>query len=145
MKYASCRVIARTILTAVIVLSVGCEKKVNLASSDNPDDISPPATAGTVEQLQGTSWLFSGLDMVATFSGPTAGAAPAAVEGAEAVAPPMSVTLSNPKNPAESTAAYWRLRPNGVISISFMGNTKAGTWDGTRLILSGEEGTPAKG
>ena len=120
-------------------LLAGCESKVNVAKSDDPDEITPPATAGTVDQLVGTSWAFKGLDMVATFSGPSGAAAPA-VEGAEAMAPPMMVKLSNPANPSESMNAYWRLRANGVISMTIMGTTRAGTWDGNQLVLSGEAG-----
>lgn len=60
-------------LMALLAISViylaGCGSRVNLAASDNPDEITPPAAPGTQEQLLGKTWVFQGLDMTVTFYG----------------------------------------------------------------------------
>ncbi len=136
---------ATALLLSTALLGAGCGNKVNLAKSDNPDDIKPPATAGSPDSLMDTSWLFENLDMVVTFRGDTVEGAAPLVEGAAPVVSTMKAVLSNPQDPTQSLVGYWRLRPDGVISITTMGNTKAGTWDGERLVLSGETGTRVEG
>ncbi len=117
--------IVLVLLISVGALAIGCEKKVQLTPSDDPDKVAPPKTAGTVDQLVGTSWLFKRLDMVATFYGPD---------------PPMAIRLSNPRDSGQFVSGYWGLRPNGVIYYTVYGTTTAGTWDGNRLVLGKEEG-----
>lgn len=110
------------ILAVVSVVLLGCGTKVNLRDSDSPDDIAPPSTPGALEELVGTSWNFPNHGMLVQFS------------------EPPTARLANPANPSEGGPASWSYRPNGVISVSAMGTTFAGTWDGSSVILSGESG-----
>ncbi len=111
-----------TLLGSCVLLGGGCGEKVNLEQADRVEEVKPPATAGSLESLVGTSWRFDDLGMIVRFSDPP------------------TCSLSNPENPGESGPAYWGYRDNGVISVSFLGTTKAGTWDGTKVVLSGETG-----
>lgn len=119
---ANGRIKALALYLAVVMLVAGCGKKVSLHESENPDEVTPPATAGSLESLVGTWWHFSDQGMLVSFS------------------EPPTARLANPENPIEGGPAHWSYRPNGVISITVMGTTFAGTWDGNSVVLSGEVG-----
>lgn len=53
---------------------------------------------------------------------------------------PPTARLANPENPTQGGPASWSYRPNGVITVSALGTTFAGTWDGNSVVLSGETG-----
>ena len=114
------------LLCVVSVTLIGCGTKVNLRDADNPDEVTPPSTPGSQEELVGTWWDFQDMGMLVYFG-----------------APPTA-RLANPENPAEGGPASWSYRPNGVISVSAMGTTFAGTWDGNSVVLSGETGLRVK-
>lgn len=114
------RMCALGVTLCVAVILIGCGKKVNLRESDRVEDIVPPATAGSLDSLVGTRWHFKSLGTVVEFSSPP------------------SARLVNPDNLQQGGPAYWSYRDNGIVSISAMGTTFAGTWDGEVVILSGE-------
>jgi hypothetical protein len=105
-----------------LVALAGCGTKVNLREADNPDEVTPPATAGSVEALTGTWWEFPEHGMLVSFS------------------QPPTARLANPANPAEGGPASWNCRADGVVTVTAMGTTFAGTWDGSTVVLSGDTG-----
>lgn len=138
------RVPAYLLLSALIALAA-CGKKVDMAESDNPDEVTPPATAGTADSLIGTSWRFDGLDMIVTFNGLVGPGGALQSGAANGEGTQMALVIQNPNNPQQTAPGFWLLRPNGVISVTSFGTTRAGTWDGERLILAEEEGERASG
>ncbi len=101
----------------------GCGSKSNLVASENAENVVAPATPGSLDDLVNTAWLFEKFGAVIVFGEPPA------------------CQMSNPKNPSQSAPAYWSLRENGVLTLTLVGTTKAGTWDGKVVVLSGETGT----
>jgi len=108
------------VLIFVVLTAATCGRKTSIGKADL--DIPPPATAGSLESLVGTAWQFDGQDMILYMDKPP---------GARA---------ANPKNPKQSLVANWKFQPNGIVLVNIMGSTQAGTWDGQRFVLDGEEG-----
>ena len=120
MKYAW--IITFVVLGLAVLGLSACGSKTNLAPPERAEDVTPPATPGSLEALVGTTWKFEKQNMMVRFG------------------QPPSCQLINPANPKETGPAFWSLRPNGVFTMSFLGTTKAGCWDGQTVIVSGESG-----
>ena len=82
-------------------------------------DETPPATAGSLESLMGTTWQLAEGQTLA-FGENGQGEAGRAGGGL-----PMSMR--------------YELQPNGVITVVIVGASRSGTWDGTTLIIDGEK------
>lgn len=87
-------------------------------------NVTPPVTAGSLESLVGTTWDL-GRGRTLTF-GPD-GQGSAGLSGGL----PMNMR--------------YELEPNGVITVILPAASRSGTWDGTSLIIDGEEAQPLNG
>jgi hypothetical protein len=83
----------------------------------DPDDVDPPARAGSEEELAGTTWRMSdGRTLVFGENGQG--------QAMRGQAPPMPMNYT--------------LRDNGVIAVVVCQGTEAGTWNGDELVLGGQ-------
>ena len=81
----------------------------------------PPAQAGSLEALVGTTWQLSrGQTMTFQENGQGTAAQPGGL--------PMSMR--------------YELRPDGVVTVTLPGASRSGTWDGRDLILGGQKLKP---
>jgi len=113
------------VFAVVGLVAVACSSRYQTkqgAKLTDPNSVTPPAVAGTVETLAGTTWELEGGKSL-TF-GPDGGGS-ANVPGA----PPLPLNYT--------------LRDDGVISVIVGEAGQAGTWDGTNLVLEGRTLTRA--
>jgi len=107
------------LLCILFALSLaGCSgRPTGLEELQARDDEKPPETAGSLEDLVGTTWEL-GNGQTLTFG----------KDGRGLAERPNAVPLD----------MRYELKPNGVITVTLFGASRSGTWDGTTLIIGGE-------
>lgn len=108
------------VLALAGVVLAGCWSQPASREYQADENERPPAKAGSVEDLVGTSWDL-GQGRILTFLPEGAG------------------TAARPDGPPADIR--YVLKDNGVISIMMMGASRSGTWDGTELIIGGQKAT----